>query len=99
MATPSRGDCADSPRASASARPRSDSSGGIAWEKALAESAGVDREELPRGAENRAARGAGQQRGGVLEAASDAPAAGAAEGPLDAGDEPERRPQPASARV
>jgi hypothetical protein len=35
----------------------------------------------------------------VLEAAGDAPAAGAAEGPLDAGDEPERHPQPAPARV
>ena len=73
--------------------------GGYGQVEALTEAVRVDPEQLPTGVEDRPARRAGQQRSGVLEAAGDPSAAGAAEGPLDAGDEPERDPQPASARV
>ena len=67
--------------------------------EALTEAVGVDPEQLPAGVQERAARGAGQQRSGVLNAAGYAAAARAAEGPLDAGDEAERHAQPTPARV
>src|SRR2546429_210698 len=65
----------------------------------LSKAVRVDPEQLSRGVQDRAARGAGQQRSGVLQAAGYPAAARAAESPLDAGDEPERHPQPAPARV
>src|SRR5580704_5146765 len=73
--------------------------GGDGKVEAFTEAVCVDPEQLPVGVQDRATGGAGQQWGGVLEAAGDAPAAGTAEGPLDAGDEPERHTQPAPARV
>jgi hypothetical protein len=65
----------------------------------VAQAVRVDPEQLAPGIEDRAARGAGQQRGGVLEAAGDAQAARAAEALVDPRDGPERHPQPAPARV
>src|SRR5580704_3062038 len=73
--------------------------GGYGQVEAFAEAVRIDPEQLPGRIKNRAARGAGQQRSGVLEAAGDAQATRAAEGPVDAGDEAERHPQSAPARV
>src|SRR6266851_12846 len=67
--------------------------------EALAEAVGVDSEQLSAGVQDRAARGSGQERSGVLDAAGNAAATRAAEGPLDAGDEPVRHAQPTPARV
>ncbi len=73
--------------------------GGNGQVEALTQAVRVDPEQLSRGVQDRAARGARQQRSRVLEAAGDAHAARAAEGTVDARDEPERHPQPAAARV
>src|SRR6185312_11857207 len=73
--------------------------GGYGQVEALAEAVRVDPEQLPLRVEDRTARGAGQQWGGVLQAAGDAQAARAAEAPVVAGDGPERHPQSAPARV
>ena len=96
---PSCGAWTDSPRAERVDPAAQRLVGGYGQVEALAEAVRVDPEQLSLRVEDRAARGAGQQRGGVLQAAGDAQAARAAEGPVDAGDGPERHPQPAPARV
>src|SRR5580693_1713656 len=73
--------------------------GGYGQVEALAEAVRVDPEQLSARIQDRAARRAWQQRGSVLEAAGDAEAARATEGPVDAGHGPERYPQAAPARV